>query len=37
MVLNEGTLVLDGARDEVLAKLNQRSVQPPQVAQGKPL
>ena len=37
MVLNEGTLVLDGARDEVLAKLNQRPVQPPQVAQGKPL
>ena len=24
MVLNEGMLVLDGARDEVLAKLNQR-------------
>lgn len=24
MVLNEGTLVLDGARDDVLAKLNQR-------------
>jgi ATP-binding cassette subfamily C protein EexD len=37
MVLNEGSLVLDGARDEVLAKLNQRPVQPPQVAQGKPL
>ncbi len=37
MLLNEGSLVLDGARDEVLAKLNQRPVQPPQVAQGKPL
>ncbi len=32
MVLNEGVLVLDGARDEVLAKLNQRPAQ----AQGKP-
>ena len=29
MVLNEGLLVLDGPRDEVLAKLNQR---PPQLA-----
>jgi ATP-binding cassette subfamily C protein EexD len=25
MVLNEGSLVLDGPRDEILAKLNQRS------------
>lgn len=33
MVLNEGALVLDGARDEVLAKLNQRPAPPPQ---GKP-
>ncbi len=33
MVLNEGALVLDGPRDEVLAKLNQR---PAQAAQGKP-
>lgn len=33
MVLNDGTLVLDGARDEVLAKLNQRPAQP---AQGRP-
>lgn len=32
MVLNEGLLVLDGARDEVLAKLNQRPAPP---AQGK--
>ncbi|MDD2722765.1 MAG: type I secretion system permease/ATPase [Methylovulum sp.] len=32
MVLNEGALVLDGARDEVLAKLNQRQLQP--AAQG---
>jgi ATP-binding cassette subfamily C protein EexD len=30
MVLNEGALVIDGPRDEVLAKLNQRP------AQGKP-
>jgi len=28
MVLNEGSLVLDGARDEILAKLNQRQLQP---------
>ena len=28
MVLNEGALVLDGPRDEVLAKLNQRQQQP---------
>ena len=28
MVLNEGMLVLDGPRDEVLAKLNQRPPQP---------
>jgi len=28
MVLNEGQLVLDGPRDEVLAKLNQRPAQP---------
>jgi ATP-binding cassette, subfamily C, bacterial EexD len=34
MVLNEGLLVLDGARDEVLAKLNQRPAQP--ATQGKP-
>ena len=27
MVLNEGLLILDGARDEVLAKLNQRPAQ----------
>lgn len=33
MVLNEGALVLDGPRDEVLAKLNQRPAQP---AQGSP-
>jgi ATP-binding cassette, subfamily C, bacterial EexD len=35
MVLNEGLLALDGPRDEVLAKLNQRAAQPP-VVQGKP-
>ncbi len=34
MVLNEGSLVLDGPRDEVLAKLNQRPAPPP--AQGRP-
>jgi ATP-binding cassette subfamily C protein EexD len=34
MVLNEGLLVLDGPRDEVLAKLNQRSQQPAGIAQG---
>ncbi len=28
MVLNEGAIVLDGPRDEVLAKLNQRQLQP---------
>lgn len=28
MVLNDGILVLDGPRDEVLAKLNQRPVSP---------
>ncbi len=33
MVLNDGTLVLDGPRDEVLAKLNQRPAQP---VQGSP-
>jgi ATP-binding cassette subfamily C protein EexD len=33
MVLNDGNLVLDGPRDEVLAKLNQRPAQP---AQGQP-
>lgn len=33
MVLNEGTLALDGARDEVLAKLNQRPVH---ATQGHP-
>jgi hypothetical protein len=27
MVLNEGLLVLDGPRDEILAKLNQRPQQ----------
>jgi ATP-binding cassette subfamily C protein EexD len=36
MVLNEGALVLDGARDEVLAKLNQRPAQAAQPVQGKP-
>lgn len=37
MVLNEGVLVLDGARDEVLAKLNQRPAQPATPAvQGRP-
>jgi ATP-binding cassette subfamily C protein EexD len=30
MVLNEGALVLDGPKDEVLAKLNQRPAQPAQ-------
>jgi ATP-binding cassette subfamily C protein EexD len=34
MVLNEGLLVLDGPRDEVLAKLNQRQAQPTMPAQG---
>ncbi len=40
MVLNEGMLVLDGPRDEVLAKLNQRPPQPQAPAgipQGRPL
>ena len=35
MVLNEGLLVLDGPRDEVLAKLNQRPPQPAGIAQGE--
>ena len=35
MVLNEGLLVLDGPRDEVLAKLNQRPPQPASIAQGE--
>lgn len=35
MVLNEGLLVLDGARDEVLAKLNQTPQQPASIAQGR--
>ena len=35
MVLNEGTLVLDGPRDEVLAKLNQRPPQPAGIAQER--
>ena len=34
MVLNEGLLVLDGPRDEILAKLNQRPPQPVSIAQG---
>jgi ATP-binding cassette subfamily C protein EexD len=34
MVLNEGLLVLDGPRDEILAKLNQRPPQPAGIAQG---
>jgi ATP-binding cassette, subfamily C, bacterial EexD len=34
MVLNEGTLVIDGPRDEVLAKLNQR---PAPAAQARPV
>ena len=34
MVLNEGVLVLDGPRDEVLAKLNQRPPQLAGIAQG---
>ena len=34
MVLNEGLLVLDGPRDEILAKLNQRPPQPASIAQG---
>jgi len=33
MVLNDGLLVLDGPRDDVLAKLNQRPTQP---VQGQP-
>jgi len=33
MVLNEGVLLLDGPRDEVLAKLNQRPTQQPVPAQ----
>jgi ATP-binding cassette subfamily C protein EexD len=36
MVLNEGLLALDGPRDEVLAKLNQRTAAQPPVVQGKP-
>ena len=37
MVLNAGALVLDGPRDEVLSKLNQRSPQPPAgIPQGRP-
>ncbi len=35
MVLNEGLLVLDGTRDEVLAKLNQRPPLPASIAQGE--
>jgi ATP-binding cassette subfamily C protein EexD len=35
MVLNEGLLVLDGPRDDVLAKLNQRPPQPASIAQGE--
>ena len=35
MVLNEGLLVLDGPRDEILAKLNQRPPQPASIAQGE--
>ena len=35
MVLNEGLLVLDGPRDEVLAKLNQRPPQPVSIVQGR--
>jgi len=34
MVLNEGLLVLDGPRDEVLAKLSQRPAQPAGITQG---
>jgi len=34
MVLNEGLLIMDGARDEILAKLNQRPVQQPAIKQG---
>jgi ATP-binding cassette, subfamily C, bacterial EexD len=34
MVLNEGLLVLDGTRDEVLAKLNPPAPQPVAIAQG---
>lgn len=33
MLLNEGTLVLDGPRDDVLAKLNQRPPQQPMAVQ----
>ncbi len=35
MLLNEGILVLDGPRDEVLAKLNQQRTTQPPVAQGR--
>ena len=35
MVLNEGLLVLDGPRDEVLAKLNQRPAQSVSLVQGR--
>ncbi len=34
MVLNEGLLVMDGPRDEILAKLNQRPAQQPVIKQG---
>jgi ABC-type protease/lipase transport system fused ATPase/permease subunit len=37
MVLNDGALVLDGPRDEVIAKLNQRAAPPAQVPQGRTL
>ncbi len=33
MILNDGLLVLDGPRDEILAKLNQRPQQPANIAQ----
>lgn len=35
MVLNEGLLAMDGPRDEVLAKLNQRPPQPVSIVQGR--
>jgi ATP-binding cassette, subfamily C, bacterial EexD len=35
MVLNEGLLVLDGSRDEVLAKLNPPAQQPISIAEGE--
>lgn len=36
MVLNEGLLVLDGPRNEVIAKLNKRPAPPAPAVQGRP-